>query len=71
MVMEYHGCVESMSTDLSNFNIKKDGDGETLSVDKVVVTNSANAGIEYEIGSRVAFTMSDDGSEVLSLRKCD
>ena len=71
MVMEYYGQVESMSADFSKFQIKKDGDGETFHANKIIVTDAAKGGVRFEIGSHVAFTISLDGSEVLSLRKCD
>ena len=39
----------------------------SLSTKKV----DTKGGVRFEIDSRVAFTISLDGSEVLSLRKCD
>ena len=71
MDMEYYGSVKSKNADFSNFKVKKDGDGETFPVNKELVTAAAKDGAEFEIDSRVAFTISLDGSEVLSLRECD
>ena len=70
--MEYYGSVKNKNADFSNFKVKKDGNGEILPVNKeLVVTAAAKDGAEFEIDSRVAFTISPDGSEVLSLRESD
>ena len=67
--MECYGRVERV--DGSIITIKKDGDGEIISVDKKVAADAAEGGLEFEIDLRVVFTTSLDGSRVLSLRKCD
>ena len=71
MVMEFYGRVESMNANFSNFKVKKDGDGEIFTASKNIVTSAPERGVEFEIDTRVAFTISDDGSGVLSLRKRD
>ena len=48
---------------------KKAGGGEILSANKDVVNKAAERGVEVEVGSRVAFTISLHGSKVLSLLK--
>ena len=50
---------------------KRDDDDESLSVSSRIVTDADLRGDSSEVGTRVAFTISPDGSEVLSLRKCD
>ena len=53
----------------SLFEVKKDGDHGTLSIDKDVVADAGD--VHFEVNSRVAFKTSPDGSKVLSLRKYD
>ena len=68
-IVEHRGRVES--ADASSFKVKEDDDGETYLVDKKAVFEAEERGEKFEVGARVAFTTSLDGSEVLSLRKCD
>ena len=64
--MEHYGRLES--ADRSTFTIKTDGNGEIIPVDK---KDAAGGVLKLQIGSRVAFTTSPNGSEVVSLRKCE
>ena len=66
MDLEHHGRVESVDPSALEIKIKRD-------LDSKVVTVAANAIArgDVEVGTRVAFTMSLEGSELLSLRKHD
>lgn len=68
-VTKHYGRVKI--ADLSDFTVIRDGDGERISVNEKTVTDSDLRGDKNEVGSRVVFTTSFDGSQVLSLRKCD
>ena len=68
--LEHHGRVESVDSSALEIKIKRDLDGKIITIAGEVAADAIARG-DVEVGTRVAFTISLEGSEVLSLRKHD